>query len=42
MEALVCLSIFVVVSTIWAIHKTKKRGRRKRDNRDGCFLFFFF
>ena len=42
MEALICLSVFTVVSLIWAIYKTKKRGRRKQDDRDGCFLFFFF
>ena len=28
MEAVICLSILFVVSTIWAIYKTKNRGRR--------------
>ncbi len=40
MEALICLSIFIVVTTIWAIHKTRNRERRNQDDRAGCFLFF--
>ena len=41
MEAVICLSIFVVVSSIWAVYKIKKQARRNQDDRGGCFLFFF-
>ena len=32
MEALICLSVFVVVSSIWAYYTTKNRGRRKQND----------
>ena len=41
MEAMICLIIFVVVTTIWAIYRIKSKGRRSQDDRAGCFLFFF-
>ncbi len=41
MEALICLSVFIVVTTIWAIHKTKNRKKQEREEKAGCFLFFF-
>ena len=30
MEALICLSVFIVVSSIWALNKSKKQVRRRR------------
>ena len=40
MEAVICLSIFVVVTTIWAIYKTKNRGRKNQDDRLDAFCSF--
>lgn len=42
MEVLICLSIFTVVSAIWAFHRIKKQRQRDQDDQGGCFLFFFF
>ncbi len=41
MEAVICLSIFVVVSSIWAYYRIKKKRQRNQDDRVGCFFFFF-
>ena len=30
MEALLCLSVFIVVSAIWAFNKQKKQARNRR------------
>lgn len=30
MEALICLSVFIVLSSIWAMKKSKNRTRRSR------------
>ena len=30
MEALICLSVFIVLSSIWAFKKSKSRTRRNR------------
>ncbi len=40
MEALICLSVFVVVSTIWAIHRAKNHKVQDKDEKDGYFLLF--
>ena len=30
MEALICLSVFIVVSSIWALYKSKKQAPRRQ------------
>ena len=41
MEAVICLSVFIVVTSIWAYYSSKKQRRQNQNDRAGCFLFFF-
>ena len=42
MEALICLSVFVVVSSIWAYYTPKNRRRRNQIDKVGVRRFQFY